>query len=166
MTFRLVFQIPGDDAAQLDRTLLDIEGFPSEVLDTSDPKSAGSAIADSYLEIAENQIETEGARGGNRFAPLSEPYASTKEEGLGILVNSGEMRAALTRPNHPDHVAQTFFGDTLTVGLRPGSAVHQRAVWHQSGTSRMPSRPPIVLTEGDRREWTREVLRDLRRRGS
>lgn len=112
------------------------------------------------------QFEQEG-RGPNRggWAALSPAYALQKERlypGMPKLVATGTMRAALTEASS---------GNALRVETSTrfqfGTQGVEYASFHQSGTSRMPDRPPFDFTEqleqGIQRasaEAAREVARD------
>jgi len=90
------------------------------------------------------QFDAEG--GGpvaGSWAELSDVYAAWKAKrypGQPILVARGDLRDALTQPNSPfgarDWSASSFvFG---TAGI-------EYASFHQTGTARMPARPPFDL---------------------
>lgn len=97
------------------------------------------------FEAAEaRQFDAEGAGPhSGSWSALSEVYAAWKERrypGQPILVATGQLREALTSPNSPlgarDWSASMFvFG---TVGI-------EYASFHQTGTARMPVRPPFDL---------------------
>ena len=99
------------------------------------------------FEAAEaRQFDAEGsgpARGA--WADLSEVYAAWKDKkypGAPLLVATGALREALTAASSPlgarDYSASTFvFG---TVGVPYAS-------FHQSGTGKMPARPPFDMDE-------------------
>ena len=83
-----------------------------------------------------------GPVAGN-WAALSDVYAEWKAKkfpGQPILVATGGLRAGLTEPNSPfgnrDWSASTFVFGTQGVA---------HASFHQTGTARMPARPPFDL---------------------
>lgn len=162
MGIRLTMSFAGDEAAQVDKVLFGLSKVPDDMLDPDVKDSAGQEIVDSFREIVEEQIESGGNRGGSPYAPLSPRYKARKPEGLPTLVLTGAMRKALTQPGGAN--LTRYSNGVLRLGVRPGTPQHDRAVWHQSGTDRMPSRPPIVVTERDRVRWYKFVQGFVRRR--
>lgn len=95
------------------------------------------------------QFSSSGQYGSGGWAPLSESYAAWKARafpGQPILVASGGLRASLTSSLDVDEVGarQARFGSRVKHGR-----------YHQTGTSRMPARPPVALPEGFRRDAVR-----------
>ncbi len=81
------------------------------------------------------QFATEGAWGGEPWAPLSPGYALAKAgrfPGRGILYATGQLRRAASSPQ------RQATADSLTLRI-----VDFKAGWHQDGTTRMPARPII-----------------------
>lgn len=78
--------------------------------------------------------------GGSPWPPLSPVTVAAKGHST-ILVDSGALRASLTQPGGPNNVAAASHR-----GLIFGTADH-KAGYHQTGTSKMPARPPVGLTE-------------------
>lgn len=108
------------------------------------------------------QFETEGAFGGNPWAPLSPSYAAWKSAvapGKGTLVLTGAMRQAVSRPRR----SQTPTTLTLTID-------DEKLGWHQEGAGRLPVRevvfgdplPPEAQQELD--QVAEEYVADLVRR--
>lgn len=99
----------------------------------------------------QGQFDAEGQgpdAGG--WAPLSSRYAAQKAKkfpGRPLLVRRGALRRALTRSgatnSRREYTATTF---------RFGTAGIPYASFHQTGTGRMPARPPIDLTEAFEKE--------------
>jgi phage gpG-like protein len=82
----------------------------------------------------------EGGGSGATWAPLSPAYAAWKAKhypGTGLLVRSGALKASLAGPEAP----QAIFRPTTT-SLTIGTSVPY-GLPHQTGTSRMPQRPPL-----------------------
>lgn len=166
--YAISFQFPGDEVAQVDRVLFGLEKIPDECLDPSVPDGAGSEIVDSFREIVEETIE-DGGRNAP-FKPLSPRYAARKPEGLPTLVLSGRMRKAFTQPGGLNVTKYSKGSRTLTLGVRENSSVGRRAIYHQGGTKnadgseRMPARPPVQLSETDKRTWIKFIQAMVRRR--
>src|SRR2546425_6010825 len=86
----------------------------------------------------------EGAQSGDRWAALSPEYATWKAlhfPGRGILVRSGVLKASLTQTDDPHAVVHM-----TPTGLEIGSDVPY-GIFHQVGTTRMPQRPPMRVSE-------------------
>lgn len=82
----------------------------------------------------------EGGRSGASWKPLSPAYAAWKAKrfpGNGLLVRTGALKASLLSADAP----QAIFRPSAT-GLEIGSSVPY-ALYHQTGTGRMPQRPPL-----------------------
>ncbi|RIJ76611.1 hypothetical protein D1871_11095 [Nakamurella silvestris] len=130
----------------IDRTLLRFV----ERLESAQP--AFERIGDQFAQAEMANFLTQG--GG--WAPLSPGYAAYKAArfpGRPILVRTGEMRDSLThRPFGIDTV-----GDTRA---EFGTA-DPKAKYHQHGTSKMPARPPVKVSEGNRNEMAKTLQRYL-----
>ncbi len=119
---------------------------------TSDLRPVWAAIADDFLQIEARQFATEGGL-GRPWPPLSPAYAAWKAKhypGAPILVRTGRLRASLTSRGG-DHV-EAIEPQMLKIG----TAVPY-ARFHQTGTKRMPPRPPIVIPEEAKDRWVRLI---------
>jgi phage gpG-like protein len=101
------------------------------------------------------RFESEGAFGGEKWAPLAESTLRGKDASKGILVDSGRLRASLTQETASDairHIGphEMHWGSSVPYGK-----------FHQSGTSRMPRRRPVKLPESVKRAMVRELQREL-----
>lgn len=104
-----------------------------------------------------DQFSGEGSRTGG-WAPLSPRYAADKARRWGskpILEASGAMKASLTGTGGRN-ISRQIGGDTLEFGT---SVPYAR--YHQTGTSRMPQRRILDLTEDDRRGLMKLLQRHL-----
>lgn len=114
----------------------------------SDLRPLWPPVIEEFYLIETEQFDSEGAAGGERWAPPSDPYAARKAQsfpGAPILQAEGDLRASLTDPEAADAVLQPR-EDELIIGTRvPYAMAHQR------GTSRMPRRPPINFSEAQKR---------------
>lgn len=111
-------------------------------------------IRDSFVEIEREQFDSQGSRSGQTWAALKPSYQAWKEKhfpGRPILELTGDMKFAMTEGVQANM-------EPLRLELGP---IPTRATWHQHGTSRMVDRPPVVLTEEDKREWVRTIQRYL-----
>jgi phage gpG-like protein len=138
--FRFRVEIAGE--VQMDRG---IARFADGV---ADYRPIWPVIEDDFYSLESRQFQTEGAAGGEVWAPLSPEYAAWKAlefPGQPILQRTGEMMASLTQRDHPAavHVEER---KTLTLGTTVAYAI-----FHQRGTSRMPARKEIQFTEAFKR---------------
>ncbi|MCX7844361.1 MAG: phage virion morphogenesis protein [Candidatus Bipolaricaulota bacterium] len=117
-----------------------------------DLRPVWACIARDFHEVETRQFATEGGL-GRPWPPLSPAYAAWKAKhypGAPILVRTGRLRASLVGSTR----------DTVEVMephmLRIGTRVPY-ALYHQTGTSRMPPRPPIVIPEAAKDRWVRLI---------
>lgn len=109
---------------------------------------AWSRIHQDFVQVEEQQFETQGARGGTPWAPLSPAYAAWKQKyfpGLPILQLTRSMWS------------QFAVGTGMLLEIKPLS-LHMRPtldypIFHQRGTKRMPARRVVQLTEADKVRW-------------
>jgi hypothetical protein len=88
-----------------------------------------------------------GTATGDRWERLSDPYRLWKNKhfpSAPLLVLRGPMKDAITSPNAPGSVWRS-----TPNSLEVGTTVPY-AIFHQTGTRRMPARPPIRFSEADR----------------
>lgn len=124
----------------------------------SDLRSLWPMVVPLAIEWFGRQFQTEGAFGGQAWAPLSAStlaYKAKRFPGRGILYASGSLRQAASRPRRdvgPRHL-------TLTIESEHGG-------YHQTGTRKMPARKivPDRLPMSAQRDLDRaaeEYLDDL-----
>jgi phage gpG-like protein len=107
------------------------------------------------------QFDAEGAgpvAGG--WAGLSPSYAEWKNghaPGAPLLVLSGQMRAALTSASSPQAL-RAWDSTSFSFGTRGV----QYASFHQTGTGKMPARPPFDFGPEFEREVTRVTAQGVR----
>lgn len=101
------------------------------------------------------RFATEGAYGGEKWAPLAPSTLARKDPGKGILVDSGRLRASLTQETAPDSIRAL-----LPQSLHWGSSVPY-GVFHQKGTSRMPQRRVVKLPQPVKRAIVKELQRAM-----
>jgi phage gpG-like protein len=138
--FRFRLEIAGE--VQMDR------GIARFADGLSDYRPIWPVIEDDFYAQVKDQFKTEGEEGGEKWAPLSPEYAGYKEAhfpGKPILERTGELTASLTNPNDPNTV-RIEERKSLTLGSRV-----PYAIYHQTGTKKMPARPEIKLTEAFKR---------------
>ncbi len=107
-------------------------------------------------QAIKEQFDTEGGRTGG-WAPLSERYASDKVRRFGnqpILVATGALRQSLTGGS--GGIARQEGNNALLFGTELGYGR-----FHQTGTSSMPQRRILDLTNDDRRTMLKMLQRHL-----
>lgn len=88
-----------------------------------------------FIKWMRQQFESEGAWGGEAWAPLSPDYAAWKSAnfpGQSILIAHGALRAAASSP---DRLVGPF---SMTLFI-----IDPKIEFHQGGTDKMPARPVI-----------------------
>lgn len=147
----LRFEVDGD--VQLSRAL---DMVADELEDLS---PAFERMAEDFYTTQWQVFAKEGGHEGLKpWAPLSERYEAWKERhypGRPILVLTGRLRAALTTPNARGAIKQVT-ADTLILGAHvPVKGGWNLAALHQQGTRKMPARPPLRLTEPQKKRWVK-----------
>ncbi|GLW22941.1 hypothetical protein DI270_017360 [Microbispora triticiradicis] len=120
-----------------------------------DASPAFEQIADDFLRIEEKQFATQGGHASGGWVPLSPNYAAWKAKhypGKLILQRESDLVESLTR------------GPEIRI-VEPDQVILGTAVpyaqYHQHGGERLPARPPIALTEADKRRWIRYIQKYL-----
>ncbi len=130
---------------------------------TSDLTPAFQEIAEDFRETEEKQFAGEGAYGGNtRWADLNPDYAAIKLirwGNLPILTRTGDLRKSLSEKSHSEHIEEIE-----KMSMTIGTSIPY-AIYHQTGTQwgkrKMPARPPIRMTDRQKRKWGSIVRRSL-----
>ncbi len=125
----------------------------------SDLRPAFTGIADNFQTIEERLFETEGRTGGRgAWAPLSQAYAARKAQvapGKTILRLSDRLWRSLTGRDRGDAIREI-----KRQQMRLGTRVPW-ALFHQDARSGRTKRRVIDLNEGNKRDWTKIVQRQL-----
>lgn len=105
----------------------------------------------------ERQFDTEGGNSGGWQQLAASTVAEKARKGLDphILQATGRLKDSLTRKFSSDHV-ERLSADSLAFG----SSVPY-GIYHQTGTSRMPSRPPLALSDADKVAIVKVIQRGL-----
>lgn len=117
-----------------------------------------AAVADDFYDLMRQQFAAEGATLTGRWAPLSPRYAAYKARrypGKTILRRTDALYESLTGPVASESVFRLGADEVLM------ATSHVAARFHQTGTSRMPARPPVRLRASDRRRWLKGAQRYL-----
>lgn len=109
-------------------------------------------------QIESEQFKSEGAKGRTgKWKELTKDYAKRKAieyPGTTILVRTGKLESSLTSKTNETVLIkekQEFgFGTKLFY-----------AVYHQTGTKKMPARPPISFADDQRTRLTKEIQKGL-----
>jgi phage gpG-like protein len=125
-----------------------------------DMRPFGPAFREAFVSIEQQQFASKGGAGASGgWQPLSTKYAEWKaarRPGAPLLVFDGALKASLTGGSGFVYVADKMF-------VTMGSSVPY-AIFHQTGTSRMPARQPISLSDNANRMMGRalgKVAREL-----
>lgn len=125
----------------------------------SDLRNIWPAVADVFYKAEKDQFDSEGAAGASgKWAPLSQAYKKFKEvhfPGQPILQRDHSLVASLTGANGSDSIFRPE-PQELTIGSK---APYARA--HQLGKGRLPARPPISLSETQKREMQKAIQKGL-----
>lgn len=121
----------------------------------SDFRNFWPGVITTFYEIETEQFESEGARGASGkwtpLAPVTKLFKETVFPGQAILRQTDDLFHSLTSPDAVGAIVRPE-RDELTLG----SAVPY-ALFHQRGTGRMPARPPISLTDNDKRQIIKSI---------
>lgn len=100
-------------------------------------------------EMYRQQFDTEGARGGAKWVPLSPAYAAWKEAnfpGKSILRRTDRLFDSLTSKT----------SDTIEIATDQQLRIGTKLIYgsaHQGGTGTLPARPMLAPTPADLRRW-------------
>lgn len=133
-----------DGEAELERS---ITRFTADIKDFT---PLWPEVIKEYQRIEADQFKTFGH---GSWAPLSPKYAAWKSQhypGQPLLVRTGRMRSDFTTGS----AKATMTHDSVSI-----AASSETSYWryHQYGTSKMPARPPVDLSEADRMSIMKKV---------
>jgi phage gpG-like protein len=123
-----------------------LENFQASLADQT---TALREIADDFREMVAGQFASEGQAEGTPWAPRKAVGAIHESP---LLVRSGALRRSLTTRDAAGHVEQ-LEEQSLAIGTSL-----PYALFHQTGTRRMPARPIIVLSGARSERWV-EIVR-------
>ena len=155
------FSASVDGVPEFERAFNRVEGA------LTDFRFVWPSLAAQFYEIEREQFASQGAHGASgSWAPLSPAYAKYKAiafAGQPILRATTSLYESLTSSGGHDSVLR-MDAQELTIGTqREGATAHQR------GTPKMPARPPISLTEADKRRLQKAIqlplVQFIRRQG-
>lgn len=125
----------------------------------SDFRNMFPLIAKEFYAIEKSQFDSQGAKGSSgKWAPLSPVYAKYKAKAFPGQPTLHATRSLYDSMTSPDALDSIFRIDAreMTIGTqREGARAHQR------GTSRMPARPIIAMTESDKRGIQKAIQANL-----
>ncbi len=130
-----------------------VRGFSRLADEFKDLSEPFRAIVQDFKAIEAKQFKSEGSYGGSGWQALSPRYAAWKEQnypGRPIMVLSGLLMDSLTGEN------SYFVQEIRPLQLTMGTQVPW-AIYHQQGTSRMPQRKLVNLTEADRARMMKTI---------
>ena len=125
-----------DDIQFLGGIFQEMENGFDEADYTEDLSAFLPVLAEDEQEFFLDEKDSSGAK----WAPLAKSTIAAKGHDL-ILYETGHLEASLVSESGPDHVQNVTHR-----GLKFGTS-DEKAGFHQEGTSRMPARPPVGITE-------------------
>jgi len=137
VVLELSYQFPGDEAKQFSVALLRWgDKIKSPFAGVGRVKSVGPAVFSWFEKIEVQQFATKGARGGKPWAPLAASTIKRKGPGAEMMVETGQMKGALTQRRHPAAM-RIESGIELKVGIAFDSLDAKNPlypIYHQSGS--------------------------------
>jgi hypothetical protein len=124
-------------------------------------------IVDKMMARERRLFETRGASGGTYWSPLKPSTIAGKGGGTfhhrragrasipypdRPLWRYGDLVDSLSRRGHRDQILD-FHDDGFEFGTK-----HEAAGFHDSGTSKMPRRPPLVIPANQAREYNKMIF--------
>lgn len=148
---RFTGDISGD--VQLDRAFNRLDHF------ISDLRSVWPEVAKTFYEIEAEQFGSEGSKGASgKWSALSPAYAKFKAiqfPGQPILRATNSLFESLTGPEAADSIFRAEPTELVIGSKAPYALTHQR------GSKRLPARPPISLSENDKRKLQKSIQSQL-----
>jgi phage gpG-like protein len=116
-------------------------------------------VRDKFWLIEGEQFDSEGSKGASGpWKQLSKRYAKQKVDRYGagkkILEATGELRDSLTG-NNP---GSFYWADPKEMAIGTTLA---RGIYHQRGNEKMPARPPISMSDDQKRDLMKTVQSSL-----
>ncbi len=143
----------------LNETLALFDGVESFMIDFRQ-LGTWKAVGSEFRKIEAEAFSSEGGSSkGGKWKALSSPYKAQKLKRWGpvpILTASGKLYRSMTQEGAEGSVYEET-AQELTIG---SSVPYGR--YHQSGTSRMPARPPIDLTDEQKQKVVSPVGEKLK----
>lgn len=143
------FSASVDGVEVLDRSFNRVEEY------ISDFRNIWPSVADEFYAIEREQFDSQGAHGASgTWAPLSPAYAkykAVKYPNQPILRATTALYQSMTSPDAPDSVFRMDEQEMAIGTQREGAMAHQR------GAGKMPARPPISLSEADKRRIQKAI---------
>lgn len=129
-----------------------------------DFKPVFEKIADDFRKTQSAVFRSEGSyEGRSKWVALSPEYRLQKAKlygGKPILQATGALKTSFTKKGG-NHISQ-ISNDRMILGSRD-----PKGGYHQSGTSRMPARPPLTASNTTNRRWVRiahkEIMSNIKR---
>ena len=138
-----------DNSEAVDKVLA---GFQDALADQA---PALARVADDFREMIGQQFASEGRAEGTPWPELSPATLRRRRARTPILYKTGALLRSLAEPGAAGHVEE-LEGYSLTLGSRL-----PYALYHHTGTRRLPARPIIVLSGARSERWTEMVRREI-----
>ena len=146
---------------QIKRAIAGVEQAPKDLT------RAWEAIVIDFYVTQEQRFAAEGANEGlPKWAALSKPYAAwkatSKFPGRTILDLSGSLRRSLTQRGGAGNVTRIEpMSLELGTAVRTPNGSWNLGMLHQTGTRKMPPRPPIGLSPGQKNQISRMIRMEV-----
>jgi len=117
-------------------------------------RPAFEKVADDFRSTEDKVFRGQGAYGSRakwkKLSPIYDEWKSRHYPGRPILYRDGDLKNSLASKgaNHIEIIKKT----SITLGSND-----PKFIWHQKGTIKMPSRPPITFTKYQGNKWTNFV---------
>jgi len=135
-------------------------GFSRFGDDVKDLSPAFREMVKDFHEGEKRQFESEGHYGAGGWTSLAPSTLERKARGgfpSNILVRTGKLRTSLISSG--GHGVEIVFPLSMKIGTDL-----EYAIYHQRGTSRMPSRPIIQFPEEQKTRWHKIIHKFLVRK--
>jgi len=143
--FRLSFQIDGGQ--RMDRAL-------SLMAEQVDLRLAATKLQEIFNKNRKADFASQGSHSGKRWQRLTPEYRKRKAifyPGKPILHRTGNLMSSLVNPSHPQAVSAV---SRTSVAM---GTTDSKAIYHQTGGTHLPARPPIRMKESERRAYMQAI---------
>ena len=144
----------------------------AQVIEADELQSVFDGIADQYKAIDygdtikgfvsdlqqqhSKQFQSGTDSDGNSWAPLKESTIKRKGHGV-ILIETEQLMNSLTQGGAKGSITEFGGRNGSVVGSLMFGTDDRTAGFHQSGTSRMPARPPVGVSEETLTKMTNDI---------
>lgn len=113
-------------------------------------------IGDDWIQIAEEQFDTEGRRGGKAWKALARETKFNRGSAHPILIHFGDMFDAIITPSNI-HVTDDSVTMRLPIRQHQKAEAHQYGFYNVAAKKHVPARPWTAFTAMDRKNFARKI---------